>query len=339
MKDYTQFINKNKLFVKVFYPVKKYIKKNREYSILFFLILLFIPIKIKEKQLQLNMANPFVNLPVIVTQEPYPIIKSVLGASSSKFEDNNSAYPSLSAQGAAVIDNDSQVVLFSKNYNLKFSMASTTKIMTAITAIKHYSMRDKIIVYADNISGARVGFKKGDEVSFEDMLYGLLLPSGNDAAVAIAQNYPGGQEAFVKKMNKNAKDFYLNSIHYTDPTGLEDMGDYANVIDLARLGSIAMKNSVFAKVVGTKNKEIKTINTGKSYNLYNLNKLLGSDGVVGIKTGFTDEAGEVLVTSKIYNDHMFIIVVMKSMDRFGDTKKIMSFLEGNVDYFSPNKFY
>lgn len=200
-------------------------------------------------------------------------------------------------------------------------MASTTKIMTAITAIKHYSMRDKIIVYADNISGARVGFKKGDEVSFEDMLYGLLLPSGNDAAVAIAQNYPGGQEAFVKKMNKNAKDFYLNSIHYTDPTGLEDMGDYANVIDLARLGSIAMKNSVFAKVVGTKNKEIKTINTGKSYNLYNLNKLLGSDGVVGIKTGFTDEAGEVLVTSKIYNDHMFIIVVMKSMDRFGDTKK------------------
>lgn len=81
---------------------------------------MFIPIKIKEKQLQLNMANPFVNLPVIVTQEPYPIIKSVLGASSSKFEDNNSAYPSLSAQGAAVIDNDSQVVLFLKIIILNF---------------------------------------------------------------------------------------------------------------------------------------------------------------------------------------------------------------------------
>ena len=266
-------------------------------------------------------------IPFVVNPRPYPLIKTVLGTSVT--------IPShISAQSAIIVDDDSQVVLFSKNPTLSLSMASTTKIMTALTALEYYKKDDILIMQTENVEGAVVGFKKNDKVTFENVLYGLLLPSGNDAALSIARNYPGGQQAFVSKMNDNAKKYNLQNTHYGDPQGLNDEEDYSTVTDLVRLASIAIKNSEFKKIVETKSWTINVINSSDTYFVSNLNKLLGSNGITGIKTGYTEEAGEVLVTSKLENGHTLIIVVMKSKDRFGDTRKLLNLIEGNLIYLS-----
>lgn len=240
----------------------------------------------------------------------------------------------LSAQAALVMEDESKVVLFAKNEKLRFSMASTVKIMTAFVALDYYKMDDILTVFDNNILGVRVGFQKGEKIRFEDLLYAMLLPSGNDAALTIAQNYPGGTQAFVKKMNEKAKELHLVDTHFSDPAGLQDEGDYTTVLDLGRLASTAMKNEKFSQIVSAKYKTITTADGSRSFELRNLNKLLGNNGVTGIKTGFTDEAGGVLATSTQQNGKKIIIVVMKSQDRFQDTEELLSSIEGNLTFLS-----
>ncbi|MBI2190263.1 MAG: D-alanyl-D-alanine carboxypeptidase [Candidatus Levybacteria bacterium] len=195
-------------------------------------------------------------------------------------------------------------------------------------------MDDILTVLDNNISGVKVGFQKGEKIRFEDLLYAMLLPSGNDAALTIAQNYPGGVEAFVEKMNEKAKDLYLLGTHFSDPAGLQDDGDYTTALDLGRLASVAMRNEKFSQIVSTKYKAISSIDGSRSYELRNLNKLLGTNGVTGIKTGFTDEAGGVLVTSTYQNGKKILIVIMKSQDRFADTNELLLAIEGNLTFLS-----
>lgn len=241
------------------------------------------------------------------------------------------SFASISAQASEILDTDSGVVLFSKNSKVQFSMASTTKIMTALVAIDYYKMDDVLTVQDTNIEPVVVGFPKGERIRFADMLYAMLLPSGNDAAVAIADNYPGGRSAFVAKMNEKAADLHLNHTHFIDPSGLED-GDVTTAQELARLAEIAMENPTFAKVVGTKMMNISNANNTYTYHLENINKLLGVDGVDGIKTGFTDEAGQVLVTTRLEQGHRLILVVMRSEDRFGDTSNLLNSIQGAISY-------
>jgi D-alanyl-D-alanine carboxypeptidase (penicillin-binding protein 5/6) len=211
---------------------------------------------------------------------------AVLGASTIS--------PDFSAEAALVVDDTSKVVLYSKNPTLHFSMASTTKIMTALVALEHYKPEDLLTVKGTKVEEVTVGFTKGEQVRFSDMLYALLLPSGNDAAVILAENYPGGKDAFIEIMNQKAQELHLYNTHFADPAGLED-NDYTTALDLARLCSYAMENSTFAETVGTKLKVITTV-TGKTYVLKSTNQLLGINGINGIKTGFTQEAGGVLTT-------------------------------------------
>lgn len=254
---------------------------------------------------------------------------------------NSAAYPisNLSCEGAIIMDDNSKVILFAKNENNRLPMASTVKIMTALTALDYFKMDDVLEIKNDHTAGTVVGFKKGEQFLFEDLLYAMLLPSGNDAALAIAQNYKKGEEEFIEKMNENAQKFNLTNTRFVDSSGLDDERDYTTVKDLARLASISIQNQNFSKIVATKNKIISAINSKKQYNLHNLNRLLGSDGVNGIKTGFTDEAKGILVTSRVKNNNTFIIVVMKSQDRFLDTERLLSLISGKVTYLnfiSPN---
>lgn len=235
--------------------------------------------------------------------------------------------PILSAKGVVVMDADSKVVLFCKNENLRFSSASTTKIMTALTALDKFSLSDVLTVNSGPVEGVNLGLKEGQKISFEDLLYALLLPSANDAAFVIAQNYG---DDFVKKMNETAAKLSLYNTNYEDPAGLEDDGDYTTPLDLARLASVAMRNETFSKIVGTKEKTI--IMGEENLTVKNLNKLLGNPGIVGIKTGTTIGAGQVLVTSKKVGDRAIIIVVMGSEDRYIDTQRILSELEGNLTF-------
>jgi D-alanyl-D-alanine carboxypeptidase len=241
--------------------------------------------------------------------------------------------PQVSAKGAIIMDADSKVVLYSKNPDLRFSTASTAKIMTALTAVDYFRPQDILTVQNATNEGSVLGLKQGEKFTFENLLYAMLLPSANDAALTISQNYPGSEVAFVEKMNEKAKLLNLYNTSYADPAGLIDSGDYTTPFDLARLASFAIKNPEIKKIVGTKETVISDT-YGNVIPLENLNKLLGIDGVNGVKTGFTGEAGEVLVTSKLEKGKTIIIVVMGSDDRFLDTQNLLELVSNNLSFLS-----
>lgn len=248
---------------------------------------------------------------------------------------NFSLAPVISAQGAVVIDKDSQVVLFEKNPNIRFSPASTTKIMTSLVALEYYEPSDILTIYKSNVEGTTLRFPLNEQFTFEDLLYAMMLPSSNDATQAIAENYPGGEKAFVARMNEKAKAYHLIDTYFEEPIGLLDEKDYTTAIDLARLTSIALENEVFSKVVATKSRQIQSID-GSRYMARNINILLDIPGVSGVKTGFTDGAGQVLVTSRnLPNENAdLIFVVMQSQDRFGDTEILLNYLNNNITFLS-----
>lgn len=332
MKDFLLSITKK---------IKNQNKKIEKVNLLFFIPFILVAVLFllyfynKELKGQILKAKILASAIKIQTEASYPVVNSVLGAKNADDDISSFISSNLSAKAAIVLDDDSKVVLFSKNETLRFSMASTTKIMTALTAIDYYQQKDVLTVKTDQVEGVVVGFKQEEKFLFEDLLYAMLLPSGNDAALAIAQNYPGGGEEFVKKMNEKAKEFNLYNTHYQDPAGLFDTEDYTTVIDLARLSSLTLKNKTLSKIVATEYKKISNLEKTKEYDLYNLNKLLGINGVDGVKTGFTEEAEGVLVTSRIKNGHRLIIVVMKSKDRFLDTQKLLDYAS-SINYIKVN---
>lgn len=285
------------------------------YAIVLFLVL-FIDISLQ----QYNYSNKIIPWPIYLDISYYPVL-------------SKSMDPDISAKAAVVMDNDSKVVLFAKNPKLLFSMASTTKIMTALVAMDHYNLDDVLTVKTEDVGGITIGLKKGQRILFKDLLHAMLLPSSNDAALALAQNYPGGEKAFINKMNEYARFLRLFNTSFADPAGLLDELDHTTPLELARLASFALKNKIFAQIVATKHKIISDVDGLFSYSIFNLNKLLGIDGVNGVKTGFTDEAGQVLVTSKKTSDgHTIIAVVMDSEDRFLDTKNLLDFVSSNLNY-------
>ena len=241
--------------------------------------------------------------------------------------------PPISAEAAIVMDAQSQVIIYSKNPQLRFSPASTTKLMTALTGFQYFHPSDILEIKAANVEPVIVGFLQGQRVRFIDLLYGMLVPSGNDAALAISQNYPGGEDAFITQMNKNALLFHLVNTHYGDPIGLTDDETYTTVIDLARLTSIALANSQIRQIVGTKYTSISTVD-GTVFPLKSTNILLGEDGVMGVKTGYTEGAREVLVSSVVRGSHTFIIIVMRSDDRFADTETLIHDVVDHVNFVS-----
>lgn len=271
----------------------------------------------------------------LITPTPFPILKTVLGSQNSQTVATGSAaidpLAHMTAYAAVVMDRDSKAILYEKNSNIRFSMASTVKVMTALTALEYFLQDDVLTVQTQGVEGVNVGFSKGQKVRFMDLLYAMLLPSGNDAALAIAQNFPGGERAFVGKMNQKAQEYRLLNTHFEDPIGLTDDGDYTTPVDLARLADIALKNSTFSSIVRTKSITIHTLD-GTEFVLNNLNKLLGYSGVDGVKTGFTSGAGGVLVTSKNENGKSIIVVIMKSTDRFFDTRILLDYISDNIEY-------
>lgn len=273
----------------------------------------------------------------VINPAAYPILSDYSTLPQNPFDktqskkDLESQLDILSAKAVAIMDMHSHIFLLTKNSGTRFPMASTTKIMTALVALDHYQLDDILQVYTGEIEGAKVGLHKEKKFLFHDVLYGMLLPSGNDAAMTIAYNYPGGIDAFIQKMNEKATQYHLFTMQFSDPSGLNPENT-TTASDLARLSSIAMKNPIFAEVVSAKQKTIYSTDRSQTYVLKNLNKLLGTEGITGIKTGFTEEAGEVLVTSRFEDGHTLIIVIMKSEDRFSDTARVLTFIKGAVSY-------
>ena len=219
---------------------------------------------------------------------------------------------------AVAYDRASGRVIWGKDENKRSTMASTTKIMTAIVTLENSNLEDVVKVSSKSAwtGGSSLKLKTNDEVKLEDLLYGLMLKSGNDAAVAIAEHVGGSVEGFAEMMNNKAKELGLIDTHFVTPHGLDDPEHYTTAKELAIITDYAMKNEKFAKIVSTKEYTI-CIN-GYSRQISNTNELLGVlNGVNGVKTGFTNNAGRCLVTSINRNGWGIIVVVLRA-----DTKKI-----------------
>ena len=243
---------------------------------------------------------------------------------------------SLNARSCIVLDRTSKQILYGKNENNRVKMASTTKIMTAIVIIENYDLSQTIEVSkkAAGTGGSRLGLKTGDKITIRDLLYGLMLCSGNDAAVALAESTTGSIQNFSDLMNKKALDLGLINTHFESPHGLDSDEHYTTAYELAKLSDYALNNKTFSQIVGTKNYTI-TIN-GYPKNLSNTNELLGNlNGVYGIKTGFTNGANRCLVTACKRNN-MDIITVVLGCDtkkfRTQDSIKLIEYSFKNFEY-------
>ena len=237
--------------------------------------------------------------------------------------------PIINSKSAVIYDRTSKKIIWGKNENEPRAMASTTKIMTAIIVLENANLSDVVTISkkAANTGGSRLKLNTGDKVTVNDLLYGLMLRSGNDAAVALAEHIGGSVEGFAELMNKKAEELKLTNTHFVTPHGLDDDDHYTTAYELAILTDYALNNKTFANIVGTKNCNI-SIN-GISRNIYNTNELLGNlNGVDGVKTGFTGNAMRCLVTSCTRDGNQIITVVLGAdtkKQRTLDSKKLIEY--------------
>ena len=243
--------------------------------------------------------------------------------------------PKINSRYAVVIDRNSKSILYGKNENTKTKMASTTKIMTAIVVLEKTNLNDIVEISgkAAGTGGSRLKIRKGDKISVKDLLYGLMLRSGNDAAVALAEYVGGSVEGFAVLMNKKAQELGLKNTNFETPHGLDSEEHYTTPYELALLTDYALNNEVFKNIVNTKtcniyiNGDIRTIS--------NTNELLGYlNGVYGVKTGFTNGAGRCLVTS-IKRENFDVICVVLGADtkniRTKDSVKLIEYTFKNFE--------
>lgn len=250
-------------------------------------------------------------------------------------------FPTINSRAYVVIDRKTNTVLIGKNEYSKKKMASTTKIMTAIVIIENYNLNETVTISkkAGNTGGSRLGLKAGDKITVNDLLYGLMLRSGNDAAVALAEYASGSIEEFARLMNQKSQELNLTNTHFVTPHGLDQDEHYTTAYELALLTNYALNNKTFATIVGTKNFII-NIN-GYPKELSNTNELLGNfNGIYGVKTGFTNGANRCLVTA-CKRDNKDIICVVLGADtkkfRTQDSVKLLNYSLNNFTYVDINE--
>lgn len=238
--------------------------------------------------------------------------------------------PEFSGLAVLVQDWETGTILDSKNIHTRLSPASTTKLMTALVGVSSYQLGDILSVRpGDLVSGSSMGLHVGETVTFRGLLYGMLLNSGNDAAFAIASNYPGGVNAFIGAMNQKARQLNLADTNFLNPAGFDGNGHYSSAFDLAKIAHEVVNNGQLAKIVATKETSVLAMDRSKEHFLHNLNQLLDEPGVIGIKTGFTEKSGENLIGLVERNNHKVLTVVLGSKDRFGETKRLMDWVYSN----------
>ncbi len=306
-------IKKNKLF--------RHFRKSLSLDGRFMYLTILAFVFISSSALAISKANFIVpaEKPFIQNKKLYPPIPELKSGSN---------FPQLSAQGVLAVDLDSGVTLYEKNSETPLLPASTTKIVTALVALDAYQL-DQILTVPKNlkIDGQKMGLFAGEEMKVKDLLYGLLVYSANDAAETLASDYPGGYEAFVSAMNTKAQNLNMKRSTFQNPVGLDGEKQTTTAWDLVRVSEVAMRNPIFAKIVGTKETSISDASGKNKYNLKNINELLGSvPGVLGVKTGWTENARENLVTYIERDNRKIMIAILGSQDRFGETKELINWI-------------
>ncbi|EKD56661.1 MAG: hypothetical protein ACD_58C00123G0007 [uncultured bacterium] len=249
------------------------------------------------------------------------------------------------AKNYILLDAITYYPLAEKNSHDSVPIASTTKIMTATIVIENYKLKD-IVTISPNAAaqiGSDVMLRSGERLTVESLLYALLVQSGNDAAMALAENYPvGGLDGFVNTMNAKAKYLGMDDTKYLDPAGLDDAGR-SSAFDLAIITSYMIKNPIFSKIVKTSEITISSIDGKFSHKLDNSNRLIKGDellyypNAIGVKTGFTPEAGHCLVSAAEKNGKKIVSVVLNTIESTNDasakeSKKLLEWGFTNYNY-------
>lgn len=241
---------------------------------------------------------------------------------------NSPQAPGDHAQAAALIDVTSGRVLYEHHGDKELPIASLTKIMTAIVAIEHGRLSDTVKVgrAAYGKEGSSIYLHLGEEMTLENMLFGLMLRSGNDAATAIAEHVGGSEEGFVRLMNEKASLLGLNHSQFQNPHGLDAKNHYSSAVDLAKLTSYAMHNPDFKEIVRTQVKQAPNPNDPWDYKWINKNKMLRFyEGADGVKTGYTKIARRCLVSSATRNGQQLVVVTINDGDDWNDHRKLLDY--------------
>lgn len=233
-----------------------------------------------------------------------------------------------SAKSMCTMEQNSKRVLYQKDMDTMRANASTTKVVTAITVLQNCNDLDKVITVNDKsigVEGTSIYLRKGEQLSIRDLLYGLMLRSGNDSAVALAFEIGGTEENFVNMMNDLCKTIGTKNTHFANPHGLDDPNHYTTAYDLALVTAYALNNPIFAEIVSTRQYVIEKTNTSDKRYLSNKNRLLNSlDGCIGVKTGFTSKAGRCLVSAIERNGVTIVCVVLNCGPMFEESAELLS---------------
>lgn len=244
---------------------------------------------------------------------------------------NFQTYPLLTSYAAYVVDLPSFTPILELNVKERLFPASTVKVVTALVAMDVYKPDDVITVKRALDEGQVMGLQQGEKITVENLLYGMLVYSGNDAAYALADAY--GFDKYVTLMNKKAQALGMKDSYFTNPAGLDNASQHITAFDLALASRALLGNKFLRKIVAIKEITISDVDFQIFHKLTNVNKLLGEiQGIGGLKTGYTESAGENLVSFYKKNGHEYIIVVLKSQDRFEDTRNMVKWINENVTY-------
>jgi len=252
--------------------------------------------------------------------DPYPIV--VAGAID----------PTLSARSVFVVDRYTLTPVLERAAHAKRYPASTTKIITALTAFDRLKPENIVTVKQARDEGQIMELVTGERITFENLLYGTLVHSGNDAALALADHFD--YDTFITMMNKKAQELHMDDTNFANPSGLHDPAQVSSAYDLAIAGRALLDNSYLSKIVSTKQITVSDVEFRYFHPLSNVNQLLGEiPGVGGLKTGYTPEAGENLVTLYRRPDgYEMLIVILGSEDRFEDTRSLVNWINTYVQY-------
>ncbi len=243
---------------------------------------------------------------------------------------SNSSDLSVSAKACVLIDASTGKVLFEKNSNNILQMASTTKIMTTLLSIESGNLDEYFEVDSNaiKVEGSSMGLVEGDKVTKRILCYGMMLPSGNDAANATAVRVAGSIEKFAEMMNNRAKKIGMTNTHFVTPSGLDDNTDlhYSTAYDMALLTQEALRNPIFREICSTTKVKLEYGNPPYTRWLQNTNKLLKSyEGIIGVKTGFTDKAKRCLVSACERNGVTLICVTLNASNDWNDHMKLYNY--------------
>lgn len=254
--------------------------------------------------------------------------------------------PQISAQSAILIEANSGTVIFQQEADKQLSMASTTKIMTALIALEYAEQNDNPIVEITEqmvlVEGSSMGLLPGYKLSLHDLAAGMMMTSGNDAANSIALFVAGSQEDFAKLMNEKAAKIGMKNTNFVTPSGLDDEMHYTNAYDMALLGSASIKNSSFAEIVKNTAYKVAYTEPAQTIRYRNHNKLLSMyDGCIGIKTGFTKKSGRCLVSAAERDGVTLIAVTLNAPDDWTDHMTMFDygFAETELVNFDESSFY